>query len=100
GEHFPQASNLVEMEVNLTIDELRHSGSFATTHRVVAKLLKLTHFTQEQILKIIDIYFENDQVGYIKDDDDVKLLARRLISLGDEDKDPEGMLETFRVFID
>ncbi|EIH0673283.1 hypothetical protein C0M51_005670, partial [Escherichia coli] len=47
-----------------------------------------------------DIYFENDQVGYIKDDDDVKLLARRLISLGDEDKDPEGMLETFRVFID
>ncbi|MCV2957272.1 PIN domain-containing protein, partial [Escherichia coli] len=96
GEHFPQASNLAEMEVNFTIDELRRSGSFATTHRVVAKLLKFNHFTQEQILKIIDIYFNNDQVGFIKDDDDVKLLARRLISLGDEDKDPEGMLEPFR----
>ncbi|HBB2404668.1 TPA: hypothetical protein ACV5JK_005687, partial [Escherichia coli] len=86
--------------VNFTIDELRRSGSFATTHRVVAKLLRFNHFTQEQILKIIDIYFNNDQVGFIKDDDDVKLLARRLISLGDEDKDSEGMLEPFRVFID
>ncbi|EFB1109413.1 PIN domain-containing protein [Escherichia coli] len=99
GEHFPQASNLAEMEVNFTIDELRRSGSFATTHRVVAKLLKFTQFTQEQILKIIDIYFNNDQVGYIKNDDDVKQFARKLISLGDKDKDPEGVLDKFNSFI-
>ncbi|MDZ6589791.1 PIN domain-containing protein [Escherichia coli] len=99
GEHFPQASNLAEMEVNFTIDELRRSGSFATTHRVVAKLLKFTQFTQEQIIKIIDIYFNNDQVGYIKNDDDVKQFARKLISLGDKDKDPEGVLDKFNSFI-
>lgn len=99
-EHFPQANNLADMEVNLIIKELEESASFASTHHVVSKLLKFKDFKQEQIFKIINIYFDNNQVRYIKDDPDVKSLARMIIQQGDEEKDPEGILETFRVMID
>lgn len=99
-EHFPQANNLADMEVNLTIKELEESASFASTHHVVSKLLKFREFKQDQIFKIIRIYFDNNQVRYIKDDPDVKSLARMIIQQGDEDKDSEGILETFRVMID
>lgn len=99
-EHFPQASTLADMEVNLIIKELEESGNFSTTHRVVEKLLKFQDFKQEQILKLINIYLNNYQVRYIKDDDDVKALAQMIIKQGDAEKDPKGMLETFRKMID
>lgn len=98
-EHFPQATNLAEMEVNLTIDELEESGSFASTHRIVEKLLKFDRFTQPQLERLIRCYFENDQVGYIRTDSDVKRLGRKIILEFDEDKGSD-MIEPFTMYIE
>ena len=98
-EHFPQANNLADMEVNFTIAELEKSASFASTHRIVAKLLKFKTFKQEQIIEIVKIYLNNDQVNYIIKDQDVKDLAEMIIKQGDKGKDPEGIIQTLSELI-
>ncbi|MEZ7211427.1 DUF4935 domain-containing protein [Pantoea ananatis] len=97
--HYPQATNLAEIEVNLTIQELEESSSFTTTHRVIEKLSKFSSFNQNQILKLMNIYFDNNQVRWIRNDPDVKAFGNLILRQCDEEKDPEGVSETFNSFI-
>lgn len=97
--HFPEATNLAEMEVNLTIKELEESPNFATTHRVIEKLNNFQTFNQNQIMKLINIYFDNDQVGYIRKDADIKRFANLIISQCDKEKDTEGLADYLHKYV-
>jgi hypothetical protein len=55
----------------LLIEQLRNSGSFATTHFVVARLLKHTDFSALQIEELVQIGQSNNQVRWIVGDSDV-----------------------------
>ena len=58
-------------EKEMAIHQLVGSGSFATTHNVVAKLSGFENFSQPQVSKIIDAALTNNQVNWILGDNDV-----------------------------
>jgi len=68
---FPSIKIASEVERDMLIDDLRNSGSFATTHFVMARLLKHTDFTPLQIEELVQIARSNSQVGWIVGDADV-----------------------------
>jgi hypothetical protein len=108
--NFPNIKIASEVERDLLIEELRNSGSFATTHLVVAKLLKHTDFSPLQIEELVQIARSNNQVEWIIGDPDVhsfyasllkhegKLPAevaarlKALVKEGEPNKDEDGVL--------
>jgi hypothetical protein len=70
-EQFPQIKFATELEKDLLIKDLVESGSFATTHAVIAKLSKFTEFSPAQVNAIVRAATMNAQVGYIATDEDV-----------------------------
>ena len=69
--NFPNIKIASEVERDLLIEDLRNSGSFATTHLVMARLLKHTDFSPLQIEELVQIARSNNQVGWIIGDPDV-----------------------------
>lgn len=100
-DHFPQATNLADLEVELTIKDLEESPNFHATHRVIEKLSKYKDFNQNQILKLMHIYFDNDQVGYIRHDQDVRKFGRKILEeyVAGKNEDNDEFAEFFKKFI-
>jgi len=88
---YPQIKFANDMEKQLLIDELASSGSFHTTHQVVAKLRNLGDFTPEQTAAVLTAVTDNEQVGWIAGDADVRGLLQILIA------DKEDELDAFLV---
>jgi predicted nucleic acid-binding protein len=73
AKHFPQIKLAVDVEKRAAIDRLTQSGSFATTHRAIAELAPfIDALTLEEIQELVDAARNNDQIGWIGTDDDVK----------------------------
>lgn len=70
-EYYPNIKLASELEKEMAIHQLVGSGSFATTHNVVAKLSGFENFSQPQVSKIIDAALTNNQVNWILGDNDV-----------------------------
>ncbi|EPN9529448.1 hypothetical protein ACT5AM_004190, partial [Cronobacter malonaticus] len=100
-DHFPQATNLADLEVELTIKDLEDSPNFYATHRIIEKLSKYKDFNQNQILKLMKIYFDNDQVGYIRYDKDVLDFGSKILAeyVAGKNKDNDEFVEQFKSFI-
>ena len=62
------------------IIELENSGSFAGTHSVISKLLKIDSWTNEQKDTLFEIALRNSQVLYILGDSDVSRFYQKLLS--------------------
>lgn len=62
------------------IKELADCGSFAETHRIIAKMAKYTDWNEQQISGICNIARYNSQVYGIIDDNDVHEFLEKLIS--------------------
>lgn len=60
-----------ERQTTKLIEQLAQSGSFATTHAVIASLSKFVDFPQNQVEDLVKIAELNNQVGWIIGDDDV-----------------------------
>jgi hypothetical protein len=69
--NFPNIKIASEVERDLLVEDLRNTGSFVSTHLVVAKLLKQTDFSPLQIEELVQIARSNSQVGWIMGDPDV-----------------------------
>jgi len=69
--NFPNIKIASEVERYLQITQLSESGSFATTHFVIAKLLKHTDFSPSQIEQLVRIAQTNNQIERILGDADV-----------------------------
>lgn len=69
------------------VEQLAQSGSFATTHAVIASLSKVTDFPAHQVEELVSIAELNNQVGWIIDDDDVMEFYKDiLVKYGDSMK--------------
>jgi hypothetical protein len=70
-EQFPNIKIASEAERDLLIEQLANSGSFASTHLLIAKLAKQPDFSTAQVEQLVNIPESNNQVGWIIGDPDV-----------------------------
>lgn len=71
-EHAKEFILFAEQEKERRIDQLIHSGSFATTHFAVNELKQYTDWSNKQIEQLCEGAIRNNQVSWILEDDDVK----------------------------
>lgn len=80
------------------INALDNSRSFAATHMVIAQLMKIKHWDDDEKEELFSIAIRNGQVSSILKDEDVKLFYRSLIkgtkALSKEAQEVKKNLET------
>lgn len=87
---FPDIKVAVELEKQLLVERLTGSGSFATTHNVVAALSnQIDDFSDEQANALAEAAINNNQVGWIIGDGDVHEFYERLLQKYSEKLAPE-----------
>lgn len=95
--HFSNKKEYEQDEINLKEDEkrkkslilsLEDSGTFRTTHTIVADLRKGDYtWSKEEIEWLIEIAMQNSQVNSILQDTDVARFYKEILPLADENKD-------------
>lgn len=76
---FPQIKLASEFEKELAISDLAVSSNFNDTHKIIAKLSKYADFTDQQMNEIIEAAINNNQVYWLKNDEDVKTFFNNLL---------------------
>lgn len=99
AEHFPAIRLADEIEKDLLIAELSQSGSFATTHSVVARLRKYAEFTAAQRNAIASAVTTNNQVHWILGDWDVRDLVEKVLEGHEADIDRD-VLEALKELLE
>lgn len=74
---------------------LEESGSFRTTHTVIAELRKVDYWSPDEIDWLIDIALSNSQVNHILTDDDVVRFYKSIIE-GAHNKKAEELREVLK----
>lgn len=74
---------------------LEESGSFRTTHTVIAELRKVDYWSPDEIDWLIDIALSNSQVNHILTDDDVTRFYKSIIE-GAHNKKAEELREVLK----
>ena len=74
---------------------LEESGSFRTTHTVIAELRKVDYWSPDEIDWLIDIALSNSQVNHILTDDDVARFYKSVIE-GAHNKKAEELREVLK----
>ena len=69
---YPPIKLTHEAEKNGLIAQLASSPNFSTTHATVAKLKTFSFYTNAQVEKLFSALVENNQVGWIAEDDEIK----------------------------
>lgn len=93
SKHFPEIKLAAELEKELLIRDLAHSGSFSETHAAIAKLSQVPDFTKSQINALATAGVDNSQVYMIMDDDDVFSFFSTLVHNHAKSIDPKTLLE-------
>jgi len=78
---FPDIRLAEEFEKELVIKSLEESGSFASTHRYIAKISAYEDFKESEVRRLVQAFLDNRRINQILGDDDVKAFAIRLVSL-------------------
>lgn len=86
NEHVEDIKLKTEEEKQKLIEQLSQSGSFTTTHGVIAMLKKYSGWTEDQIEKLCSIAEDNSQVSWIIRDDDVNSFYHDLLKNIDYEK--------------
>jgi PIN domain-containing protein len=94
--HYPDIKLSTEVAGELAVAALESSGSFASTHGAIASLSKIGDFSSEQVQRLIDAAFKNDQVGMIIHDADVKEFFERLLATFGDEAEPASVMELRR----
>jgi predicted nucleic acid-binding protein len=90
---FPDIKLAQELEKDLLIQALASSGTFASTHNVVAKLAEYGDFTASQANDIVNAALSNNQVLWIIGDNDVRDFLSRVVNQHADNLDPEKLAE-------
>lgn len=97
GKHISIIKLREEEQKNKLIEELEQSGSFHTTHHVIAKLEHYTDsFSNEDIQRIVIAGSDNSQISSILEDTDVKAFYCNLLNLHILDPLDEKVLSAFQ----
>ena len=90
---FPNIKLASELEKDIGIKRLAITPNFATTHTLVAKLSKYGEFTSAQASAILSAVLANNQVWGIIKDSDVMAFVKSILSMHQDDADPEIVSE-------
>ncbi|MBM3344648.1 MAG: hypothetical protein FJY56_21440 [Betaproteobacteria bacterium] len=77
-EHFDGVAFSFDKTKDALIDDLCESGSFASTHHIIAKLEGFTYFSLKEVERIMAAAVENGQFGWIATDSDVSDFLNRI----------------------
>lgn len=77
-EHFDGVAFPFDREKDSLIDDLSSSGTFATTHEIIAKLESFSYFSLKEVERILAAAVENNQFGWIVTDSDVSDFLNRV----------------------
>jgi predicted nucleic acid-binding protein len=92
-EDFPEIKLAGELEKDELIERFSASPNFTTTHSRVAQLRRLGDFTISQANAILSAVVDNDQIGWIAADWDVREFLKGLIAGREADLDPQLLRE-------
>lgn len=81
NEHIKDISLKAENKKMTLIDELRKSGSFASTHFLISRLNEITSWTEDQCIYLFEAADSNNQVYSIMSDDDVKTFFLKIFKI-------------------
>lgn len=76
--HFDGVAFSFDKDKEALIDSLEHTGSFATTHNIVAKLEAYAYFSLKEVERILQAAEDNTQFGWIVTDYDVSDFLNRV----------------------
>lgn len=88
---FPHIKLATELEKELLINQLENSASFATTRKVLNKLIKHTDLTAAQINDIVKTAISNNQIYWIIDDSDIRRNIKKLIDGHEKEIDQDNL---------
>ena len=77
-EHFDGVAFSFDKQKEAYIDSLAQSGSFATTHGLIAQLENYGYFSAREVVRILEAAVQNDQFGLIVSDADIVEFLRRV----------------------
>lgn len=83
--YFPAIKFSDEIDKIHAIEHLANCYTFAGTHAAISKLNDFSDFTNDDVLKIINAYEENNQVKWILSDSDVLDFAKKIITYANSD---------------
>lgn len=92
-DYFPNSPLATDLEKEALIKDLSESGSFASTHSVIARLASYTEFNKAQRSALLDAALGNNQVYLIAEDEDVTTFFAQLINGHESELDPDKMLQ-------
>lgn len=78
GEHFDGVAFSFDKEKDGLIDELAETGSFASSHAIIAKLETHGYFSLKEVERIMEAAEANNQFGWIITDYDVSDFLNRV----------------------
>ena len=91
-EHVDEIQLKAEIDKQKLIDNLYKSGSFASTHEVIALLRQYSGWTKQQIEKICSALVDNRQVSWIIHDPDIFKFYHSIIAEFDYEKLSDGSI--------
>jgi len=77
-EHFDGVAFSFDKNKEMIIDDLKYAGSFAVTHKLIAKLEEYSYFSLREVNRILEAAVENNQFGWIVTDLDVSEFLNRV----------------------
>ena len=83
--YFPEIKFSDEIDKIHAIESLANSFNFASTHAAIARLNEFSDFTNDDVIKIINAYKDNNQVKWIFSDSDVLDFAKKIVTYAKSD---------------
>jgi hypothetical protein len=77
-DNFDGVAFSYDKDKDALIESLAESGSFATTHHLIAKLESFGYFSLKDVQRILSAAVANAQFGWIVSDDDVYTFLKRI----------------------
>ena len=94
--HVKDIELQAENEKDSLIEELTHSGSFRTTHRIINELSKHYDWSIRQIQDMCAAAVENRQISWIIDDTDVYEFYKKLLENKSAQNSPDESISIIR----
>ena len=93
NDHVKEIKLNDEDDKNELIQGLTKSPNFATTHSLVDKLKMYNEFSELQIRNLCFAFLTNNQIEWIKNDDDIYSFYKRIVSGSEKESDLSELIE-------
>jgi hypothetical protein len=89
--HYPNIKLSTDVASGVAVSRLEESAAFASTHRAIEALTRISDFSGDQVQRLIDAALDNSQINMILLDRDVKAFYERLLERFGDEADPASV---------